>query len=298
MDGTHIADGWPAAPDPQTIYAVFLPSGTTFEGACTSYGGYHDEATSAQMTEFSYALMPRCTPQAGTALDSLTSATSHELLEAATDPLPFSAPAWVKLDDEHFIWGRTPGGELGDMCEYVQLADQVLVGNFTVQRTWSNISAAAGHDPCVPVLVTPYVGAAPLLDEDLMVTSHMMTIMTKGITVPVSTSKTIEVDLFSDAKSDDFTVQAYDAAALLGTGQATLSFQWATRRPVTTATSSSSWSRGPGWREAAAARWSSSPPSAARSPRPGGDTSPSNRRARYSRSGSWAATDPVGRCAP
>ena len=229
MDGTHTAAGWPAAPDPGTIYAVFIPSGVAFDGACTSYGGYHDEATSTAMAEFPYALIPRCmAPTGGTAVDTLTAALSHELVEASTDPFPESAPAFVRLDAAHYVWSRTPGGELGDMCEYNQNADQPLVGTFTVQRTWSNQSAAAGHDPCVPALATPYVGAAPLFPETIMVSSHNgQMIMTKGLTVPLDTSKTLEVDLFSDAPTTaDFTVVAYDAAELLGTGSATLAFQW------------------------------------------------------------------------
>jgi hypothetical protein len=66
--------------------------------------------------------------------------------------------------------------------------------------------------------------------EDLAVTTHGVMIMTKGVMVPVNMSKTIEVDLFSDAPTDaDWTVNAYDVAALLGTSQATLSFQWVTK---------------------------------------------------------------------
>jgi hypothetical protein len=226
LDGTHTAEGWPGVPDPNTIYSVFLPVGTPFAGACTQYGAYHDESTTALNAPFSYALMPRCVSMTRDAMEMLTSATSHELIEAATDPLPFSAPAYVKLDSEHFVWGRTPGGELGDMCEYVQTADQKLVGDFIAQRTWSNVAAAAGHDPCVPAADGAYLGVAPVLDEDIMISSHGGNFMTKGITVPVGMSKTIDVQLFSDAAADDWTVTAYDAAVLTGTGTATLSFQW------------------------------------------------------------------------
>ena len=232
MDGTHTADGWPATPDPSVIYTVFIPSGVSFGSACTSYGGYHDEGTSTQTTgKFTYALIPRCQAQAGgTAVDTLTSALSHELIESATDPLPDGmSQAYVQIDPEHYIWSRTPGAEIGDMCEYNQNADQPLVGSFTVQRTWSNLSAAAGHDPCVPVLGTPYLGVAPVFPEDIMVSTHGggQMITTKGVTIALDTSKTLEVDLFSDAPTTaDFTVAAYDSAELLQSGQATLAFQW------------------------------------------------------------------------
>jgi hypothetical protein len=231
LDGTHTAEGWPAAPDAQTIYTVFLPQGATYEGACTQYLAYHDEA--GMTVPFSYALIPRCSynTQFGSPeplIDTVTTGLSHELIEAVTDPLPFSAPAYTRIDPEHYVWGRTPGAELGDMCEYVETAEQRLVGGFAVQRTWSNDSAAAGHDPCVPAMATPYLAAAPVLDEDITITTHSNMIMTKGISVPLNTSKTIEVDLFSDAPTDtDFQVVAYDTAGLFG-GSPSLSFQWVT----------------------------------------------------------------------
>ncbi|MDB4955717.1 MAG: hypothetical protein JWO36_3286 [Myxococcales bacterium] len=225
-DGTH--PGWPA-PDVNTIYTVFLPAGVVLDQgggnlSCKAFGAYHSEAPDAHGGQLTYALVPRCASTLGTVVDTATVATSHELVEAATDPLPFTNNAFVQLDDEHFVWGRTPGGELGDMCEYITAAPQRMVGNFLVQRTWSNASALAGHDPCVPVLATPYAGAAPAFD-DITITTHSGTITTKGETIAVGESKTIEVTLFSDAEGPDWTVGATDAAALLG-GSASLQFQW------------------------------------------------------------------------
>jgi hypothetical protein len=48
---------------------------------------------------------------------------------------------------------------------------------------------------------------------------------TKGIQITAGSSKTIEVDLFSDADAPDWTVKATDASALTG-GGGELSFQW------------------------------------------------------------------------
>ncbi len=225
-DGTH--DGWPLA-DASTVYAIYLPSGdvlTDNPGQCTSYGGYHSEAMSAGGgSNIIYAIMPRCSVQ-GNFLYDLTLVTSHELLEAATDPFPFSAPAFVDPDADHYIWGVTPGGELGDMCEYVRAANKATVGNYIVQRTWSNESAAAGHDPCVPLLATPYTGLAPVLDADVSLTRHGGAIPTKGVEIPLGMSKTIEVDLFSDASAPDWTVSAYDVASTFNDRAAELTFAW------------------------------------------------------------------------
>src|ERR1041385_2462590 len=113
------------------------------------------------------------------------------------------------------------------MCEFLPSAFQRLLGEFVVQRTWSNASVAAGHDPCVPAPATPYVAAAPVFDDITLTTHSGNTINTKGVMVPVGTSKTIEVDLFSDQPTDaDFIVQAQDGASVTGTGTPSLSFQW------------------------------------------------------------------------
>jgi hypothetical protein len=170
--------------------------------------------------------MPRCSPD----LDSLTTATSHEFVEAATDPYPFTNGAWQSVDDPHFIWALMPGGELGDMCEYVAAAPQRIVGQYVVQRTWSNKSAAAGHDPCVPVTANPYMSAAPVLTENVMIDPQDGTPLhpSKGVQVTTGTSKTIEVDMFSDAPTADWTVVAIDAASLRGSAELNLTLDKST----------------------------------------------------------------------
>ncbi|HEY1556755.1 MAG TPA: hypothetical protein VGF94_18090 [Kofleriaceae bacterium] len=221
-------NGWPAAPDPQTIYAIFLPAGVTistqFGQSCQAFGGYHDEAMDPSNNSVVYAIMPRC--QGG--IDELSAVTSHELIEAATDPHIETTPAYVVLDDDHYIWGYTPGGELGDMCEYLETADQQLVGNYYVQRIWSNASAAAGHDPCVPAPAQPYLGAMPVLSDLVPIASIFdgSTVTTKGVSVPNGMAKTIEVDLFSDQPTGDYTVKADDVASQLEGSSPELSLTW------------------------------------------------------------------------
>ncbi len=229
-DGTHVP--WPV-PDANTIYAVFLPEGVVLsdgpgDTSCVDYGGYHSEDDPVTGQPLVYALLPRCGASTlGTALDSLTSALSHELIEASTDPTPFSNPVYTRIDPDHYIWGHTPGAEIGDMCEYVDAAFQKLVGPYLVQRTWSNASAAAGHDPCVPVMNTPYVAAVPELPDDIAIMSRGAMTTTKGLSVPVGVSKMLELDLFSDAETVDFNFGGQDAAVFTG-GQRTLDLQWGT----------------------------------------------------------------------
>ncbi|HTR51426.1 MAG TPA: hypothetical protein VMJ10_12010 [Kofleriaceae bacterium] len=221
-------NGWPAAPDAQTIYAVFLPPNVTvttqFGQSCESFGGYHDEATGPSSESIVFAIMPRCPG----GIDLLTTVTSHELIEASTDPHIETAPAYAVLDAPHYIWGYTPGDEVGDMCEYLSSAPQQLVGAYYVQRIWSNASAAVGHDPCVPVPTTPYFGAMPVFTESLPIPSIFdgSTIMTQGVQVAMGTPQTIEVDVFSDQPTGEFNVHADDVASQLMGGQPELSFTW------------------------------------------------------------------------
>jgi hypothetical protein len=204
--------GWPAS-TPTTIYSVFLPDGVTFSfgggTSCVDFGGYHDETNAGVI----YALMPRCTSATFPGLEDVTIAASHEYLEAATDPHPMSNPAFNIVNDDEAIWGLLPGGELGDMCEFNHAAYQPLLGTFMVQRTWSNVSAAAGHDPCVPVLATPYVVATTNVPDITIDGGGGQSLVTRGVTVAVGESKVVEVDLYSDGDAPDWTVEAFDVAS-------------------------------------------------------------------------------------
>jgi hypothetical protein len=220
---------WPPS-DSNTLYVVFLPTGASltagFGKSCVDFGGYHSETTPGG--ELVYALIPRCTSTTANPLDPVTGAASHELVEASTDPHFYTAPAYRNVDTAHFIWGDTPGAEVGDMCEFVDAAFQPLVNGFLVQRIWSNESGAASHDPCVPVLAQPYTAAAPLLSS-VEVTpkgSNAKPFMTDGVIVNYGTPVTVEVDLFSDSETaGEFVVSAQDATTVLG-GSANLEFQW------------------------------------------------------------------------
>jgi hypothetical protein len=149
-----------------------------------------------------------------TGLDVVTGTPSHELAEAATDPFPLSNPAYSTVDDDHVSWTFALGaGEVGDMCaQYDSSFYKDPEIGYTVQRSWSNAAAAAGQEPCVPARPTepPYFNASPVLKDDISLTIGT----TKGVTVPVGKSKTIELDLFSSgATSGPWTVDVQAASA-------------------------------------------------------------------------------------
>jgi hypothetical protein len=174
----------------------------------------------------------------------MTGVISHEWVEASTDPFVTTQgaftisggalSAYYTVDTDHTIWAVIePGGEAGDLCEpeapeYFTPTD---VG-YEVQRTWSNLAAMASHDPCVPAPAgQAFFDSAPVLTDSVTFTSALTgSIMTKGVTIPVGQSKTIEVDLFSDAdtggpwtvKAEDLLYKYYGSYGI----PATLSFAW------------------------------------------------------------------------
>jgi hypothetical protein len=226
LDGTH--PEFPAVAL-NNIYVLFEPSGTTisdtFVGtSCIDYGGYHSNAKTATNQQFVYAMLPRCA-QFGylSGLDALTGPISHELIEAATDPL---GTGFAQTDLDHIVWSIRPLGEVGDMCAYEPQSYARILGSYVVQRTWSNAAALAGHDPCVPPLAGAYYwNAAPVLKDTVTLDYFGQTVSTKGVSLPLNTTKTIDVELFSDGPVADWNVSAVDTT--YGTNQAKeLDFTW------------------------------------------------------------------------
>jgi hypothetical protein len=118
------------APNPNSLYFVFLPPGVQVvlggSASCQDFCGYHDSAGG----NIFYAVMPYpgCSGCTGglTVADALTSTTSHELCEAITDPLP--GQGWY--DDNN--------GEIGDICAWKTR----VLGGYTIQLEWSNRAAS------------------------------------------------------------------------------------------------------------------------------------------------------------
>ncbi len=114
-----------------TVYGVYLPQGTTStlgsSRSCSSYCGYHSSYTYNGRTIL-YAVFPYldcngCTLSGKTVVDMETIVTSHEIREAATDPVN----AW---------WESTSGYEADDKCAWHNLYQQT--GGAWVQPEYSN----------------------------------------------------------------------------------------------------------------------------------------------------------------
>jgi len=107
-------------PFPYRLPAVSVTQGGS--RSCQAFCGYHNDINS---TIF-YAVMPYpgchgCTGSLS-ALDALTSTSSHELCESITDAVPGSG------------WYDDANGEIGDICAW----KTKTVAGYTVQLEWSN----------------------------------------------------------------------------------------------------------------------------------------------------------------
>jgi hypothetical protein len=173
-----------------------------------------------------YAVVPECAQGGKSTLQTTTAAASHEIVESATDPLPFtSSPAYGGLDGAHLYFGVVVGGgEVADLC--AQWPSSLFVPDgmpYMVQRTWSNVAARAGLDPCQPELPGEiFFNAVPDLADDVTVSSQGQSYPTKGARIPLGSSSTIDVHLYSDDDIGPWTVQASNVPSY----SSNLGFAW------------------------------------------------------------------------
>ena len=227
LDGSH--PDWPA-PDGSTIYAFYFPSDVAFDDqrwgkGCIDVAGYHWELELANGTRVPYIVIPRCPSFRDLhGFDVVTATSSHELIEAATDPLPESAPAYAAVDEAHEVWTFFPFSEIGDMCSVNAGATfRPRDLDYLVQHTWSNVAARAHHDPCGGVTAgiarepSVYFNSVPELREDVTIDLLTNAASTKGVKIPIGETRTIEIALFSDGPtSGPWTVTAKDVGSLNG----------------------------------------------------------------------------------
>ena len=131
LDG-GIADGTLPAPDDNTLYAVYFPPGVTItldgSTSCSGFGAYHDAIIETQRHDTYYLVMPDC----GSSFKSMTSTSSHELIEAITDNIPTPAD----MPDYPQAWNDSMGNEMADLCEGTSGTVTTDFGSFTVQGIW------------------------------------------------------------------------------------------------------------------------------------------------------------------
>ena len=174
--GSGVAGGY--------VYVLFYPQGTTAGGflgggdTCADLGGgsfiggYHWETQSGAY-HVPYAVVPTCSDASGVeGASDLEASASHEIMEASTDPFPYTSTGYA-LTDPSNPWTYTDG-EVADLCE-----GQTLQQNgFTVQRIWSNSAAAAGTAPCIPAPAGGFYDVSPSPNTTQMVAAGASTTFT------------------------------------------------------------------------------------------------------------------------
>jgi MYXO-CTERM domain-containing protein len=175
------------APDDDTIYMIYFPSGIdplfidgTTHSCITArtYCAYHSSfLVGSQIVRFS--VMPdvnagMCAGGCGmnaTPFQNLTDVSSHELIEAVTDP--DNNTAWVDRNNS-----CTPTGEIGDICAVGGAGEVGVVAGFTVQKEWSNALKAC-------VVVNPNV----------VINDFTLAVAPTTVNVPIGGSATVTATL-------------------------------------------------------------------------------------------------------
>ena len=214
--------GWPA-PTAQSVYLVFIHGKAAKQLCDSGAGGLHD-SLEVGGKEVPFAIAAACDSESGksTPLEEATISASHELAEAATDPFPSTAPAWVGLHDDHLAWELLQMGqdENTDMCEFYEDAYGKYAAPqlpFHVSRSWSNASAAAGHAPCVPAAKgETNFNVAPLDAFDNVVADFAKSQApfnpsSKGYVVPVGKTRKIALGLYTDGPTSGFELEAFES---------------------------------------------------------------------------------------
>lgn len=125
-------------PDNDTIYMIYFPSQVTIklgtDSSCSTFCAYHSSMTvNNQLVR--YGVMPDVTAGAcamgcgpNTGFLNVTDVSSHELIEAVTDP--DNGTGWYDTVDQNC-------GEIGDICA-TNAGETGVVATYTVQKEWSN----------------------------------------------------------------------------------------------------------------------------------------------------------------
>ena len=234
---THLgaADGVLAAPDENTVYVFIAPQGVKVTEAgnasCDAFGGYHSEVAVGGGPSIPYVVLPRCGTFLGlSSVSELTFTLGHEVVEAAINPRPSTAPAF-HLGADSLPWRLAAGGgdEATDLCAASQNAITPPELGFTVSRSWSNAAVAAGKFPCVPADGVADIFAEPEEPD----TTKFQGATFPAVKIASGQSRTIKVRL-SGSGSDPFTIGATDVTSTVFKMSPDLQVSFADGQPTAT----------------------------------------------------------------
>lgn len=122
----------PPPPVNNTLYFAYVHPGVSVtmggDTSCINFCGYHNDSSGT--TFYAVVPFPGCPGCASSmpVFDAITMFSSHELCEAITDPIP--GEGWYSDVQNQ--------NEIGDLCNQ----QPKLIGQYTVQKIWSNRSGA------------------------------------------------------------------------------------------------------------------------------------------------------------
>ncbi len=225
LDGTHPEYGPNDALSLQKTVFLFHTTAMTTSASgpdsttpwnCTGSISYHYHFTLPSTADVIYAIAYDCPPPPflATAFDQTTAAIGHELVEAATDPLVNQRPAYAIPNRPATPFALVVGNELADMCDLVSTSWYAPgdVG-YTVQRSWSNNSAKANHDPCLPIPAGQgsYFVSIPDAPDTVNYGTGSSALHMPGILVQKGQPRTVDVYFVSDGPvSGDWTIDEID----------------------------------------------------------------------------------------
>jgi len=177
VDAGLTADAGPNG-DRANLYILYLPADAGFSDytyLCGYHSAFGDTSAPAEfLGRSAFAAVsrdPSCAASPGEdPLDWVTISASHELVEAATDPIPPSgyvvgvSPTTDPWLSSIWLSFEPPSPEVGDLCNWTQMQIPLDGGLVAVQRIWSNEAAADGGDPCVPAVSTAYYNTSAAQD--------------------------------------------------------------------------------------------------------------------------------------
>jgi len=151
---SQIAAGKLPKNDSDSLYMNYFPPGVTItiEGmtSCQEFCAYHEGFTSQTQGNIFYGVMPdlggMCLFGCGfypNRFDAVTVVSSHELIEAVTDPFPTPAdkPAFPQA------WNTTDGSEIGDLCAFSNVTLTTKGLTYTIQGEYDNVAGACTKGP-------------------------------------------------------------------------------------------------------------------------------------------------------
>ena len=156
---TQIGEGKLPTPDSDMIYMVYFPKGiilTLDDGSqsCQAWCADHEGFRSSKVGSFAYAMMPDIGSGTGcdigcgygdSPLSSLGVISSHELVEAITDPL---CPPMGQPNAYPAGWVNPSQQEIGDLCAgepYTKISSSSAT--YEVQQEWDNSTGACSTGP-------------------------------------------------------------------------------------------------------------------------------------------------------